>query len=187
MPITALTDAERSQWTAAVQTLVEGVPPIFRLDALQVRGWVCVAIEDELQDEAAFRLATACADEGFVSGWSLEVPWTPGNWTPGAHRFALSAAGFVALSKEAYIGSCYLLADDRGGFAVTSDGDLYWMLAGPRMFVEAAIGRSIEAELQAFGRNADAYGGPATKVGQTLHAAQSVAIASCGAQSGSGP
>ena len=187
MPIAAASTSEAAHWTAAALRLVEQVPPVFRLNAVQARAWVCVAIDDELEGKAAERLARACTAFSFTSGWSLEIPWTPGGWTPGAHRFVPSAPEFVAMSKGAYIGSCSLLMDDAEGYAATSDGDLYWMLAGPRAFVEEAIGRSVEAEMEAFGRSVDAYGGEATIAGRVLCAAQSVAAAACGGLSGPKP
>lgn len=47
---------ETGHWAAAAQLLVEGVPPVFRLDVLKARRWVCVAVEDELVDDAAAQL-----------------------------------------------------------------------------------------------------------------------------------
>lgn len=172
-------DAEH--WAAAAQLLVEGVPPVFRLDVLKARHWACVAIEDELEDDAAAQLAQACAAHGLVAGWSLEIPWEPGTWTPAAHRFALSSIGFQALSKDAYLGSCFVLAEDESRFAVTSDGDLYWMLAGPRTFVEAALGVSVETQLQTFSRVIKAYAKNGSLAGQRLAAAQTVAVVACAA------
>ena len=172
---------EEKFWSLTAQLLVEGVPPVFRLDALRERRWACVAIEDELEGDAAEQLACACARHGLVAGWSVEIPWKPGIWTPAAHSFALSAADIQALSKNAYLGSCFVLAENEGCFAITSDGDLYWMLAGPQAFVETVLGVSIEAQLQVFNKNVGLYAGAGSLAGQRLAIAQAVAIAACAA------
>ncbi len=177
--MTTCSPEEIGHWAAAARLLVEGVPPVFCFDVLKARRWACVAVEDELENGAAARLAQACAAHGLVAGWSLEIPWEPGPWTPAAHRFTLSATGFTALSKDAYLGSCFVLAEDESRFAVTSDGDLYWMLAGPQTFVEAALGVSVETQLQTFSRVVRAYDG--SLAGQRLAAVQMVAVAACAA------
>lgn len=179
MSICPLSDIEH--WTATAKLLVEGVPPMFRSDFLKARRWACVAIEDELERDAAVQLAQTCAAHGLVAGWSLEIPWKLGTWTPAAHRFALSSTGFQALSKDAYLGSCFVLAEEESRFAVTSDGDLYWMLAGPRAFVETALGVSIAEQLHKFGKLAEAYATNGSLAGQRLAAVQAVAVASCAA------
>ena len=173
--MTTCSPEETGHWAAAAQLLVEGVPPVFRLDVLKARCWACVAVEDELEGDAAARLAQACATHSLVAGWSLEIPWEPGPWTPAAHRFVLSSTGFTALSKDAYLGSCFVLAEDESRFAVTSDGDLYWMLAGPQTFVEAALGVSVKTQLQIFSRVVKAYDG--SLAGQRLATVQTVAVA----------
>lgn len=152
---------------------------MFRLDVLKARRWACAVVEDELERDAAAQLAQTCAAHSVVAGWSLEIPWEPGLWTPAAHRFAVSATGFTALSKDAYLGSCFVLVEDESRFSVTSDGDLYWMLAGPQTFVEAALGMSVETQLQNFSRLVKAYAG--SLAGQRLAAAQLDAVAACAA------
>lgn len=177
--ISACSPLERRQWTAAAQALVADIPPVFRPDVLKARRWVCVAMEDELERETAARLAQACAAHGFAAGWSLEFPWEPGDWVPTANHVALSPAGLEAVSKDVCIGSCFVLVEALDRFAVTSDGDLYCMLAGPRPFVEAALGTTVEAQLLAFGKNVEDYGASGARFGSILRAVQAVAVAAC--------
>jgi hypothetical protein len=171
--------AEAASLLAGARALAHSVPPVLRSDLLKARRWACVALEDELEGDAVSRLAQACAAHGFLSGWSAEIPWAADGRTPATHRFAISARAFQFLSKDAYIGSCFVLAETAGGFALASDGDLYWMVAGPIGFVEHAAGQPIGDALTRFGRTALSYGN--TVAGSRLAEVQAVALAACGA------
>ena len=98
---------------------------------------------------------------------------------PAAYSFALSSADIQTVSKDAHLGSCFVLSENEGRFTITSDGDLYWMLAGPQAFVEDALGVSVEVQLQTFSKNVDLYADAGLLVQQRLATAQAVAIAAC--------
>ncbi len=168
----ALSAVEAKKRIAAAQSLVVDVPPVFRLSVLQAHRWVCVALEDELDSEAARKLAEACAAAGFVRGWSVEVPWTTEQHVIASHRLPLTADAIQSVTRDAYLGSCYVLGEEADGFAVASDGDLYWMLAGPRNFVEASIGHSVAAQLSAFDKLVASYNPHESLAGKRLAAAQ---------------
>ena len=170
--------AELARWSAAAALLTEGVPPVFRADALVPLGWVAVAVEDELEGDAAARLAQACIEMGPTSAWAIELPRPPANWTRSAFRVPVTAEGLEAVGKDGLIGSAYVLVEDASRFAVASSGDLYWMLAGPRKFIEAALGASVTELHKTFRKVVDIYGGEATLAGQRLGAAHAVALAS---------
>ena len=133
-------------------------------------------MEDELEGFAAERLAVACADAGFVSGWAIEIPWTPIQRIVSASRLALTAQAIQALAKDVCLASCYLLVEDSQRFAVASDGDAYWMLGGNRTFIEAVTGTTVEQQLARFQEVAQSYNQPGSLAGIRLGAVQAAAI-----------
>ena len=156
-PVASFTEIQAASARAQARSLAAGVPPVLRLSLLQSRRWACVALEDELEGEAAARLAHACSAAGFQSGWAAEVPWTAGERVPDICRFDVSTRAFQTVSKTLYIGSCFVMSEAGGGFALASDGDLYWMVAGPAAFVERAAALPIDEAVARFGAFAANY------------------------------
>ncbi len=86
-----------------------------------------------------------------------------------------------AVTKDICLGSCYVLAEANGRFAVASDGDLYWMLAGSDDFVRSALGRSVTEQAAAFGKVVDAYNKGGSLAAKRLTAVRSAVTAVIGA------
>jgi len=179
IPTQPLEPRELVDYGRIAHSLVEGLPPMFRLGELRRRHWVCVAVEDELVDEAASRLASACAERGFAEIWSVELPSSPAIPTTDVRRTKLTVESIEELRNDIYLGSCYVLIEAQGRFAVATDGDMYWMLAGPRDFVEAALGCRIETQSIRFRAVVEAYTrGPDSGVANCMSAVHAVAQAS---------
>ena len=171
----------------AARDLAVGIPSVFRLDALRRKRWVCVAIEDELDGEATDRLGAACLRAGFGHGWAVEVPWSAEHTVSDAYHLPLTPAGLRTVAKEVLIGSGFVIGEMSTRFAVASDGDLYWALAGDPAFVEAAVGQTLQAQLDEFERVVTAYNSGSDPqdrwrlAGSILAAVQAVARASVSA------
>ena len=165
----------------AAQALAVGIPPVFRLDALRRKRWVCVAIEDELEGEATDRLGAACLGAGFGHGWAVEVPWSAEHTVSDAWRLPLTPAGLRTVAKDVLIGSGFVIGEMSNRFAVASSGDLYWALAGDPAFVEAAVGQTLQAQLDEFESSVAAYSSAGSLAGPRLAAVQAVARASVSA------
>lgn len=168
-------DAEIARISRLVASFVEGVPPIFRLEALASRDWVCVAVEDELTGSAARQVAVACADAEFTKAESIDIPWEQ-RLTPIVPRLHdMTASDLESLRWDHFIGSCYVTIETMGRFAIATDGDAYWMLAGPLAFVEAAIGCPIAIQVERFQQVVAAYSrDPASILGARLSTVLSV-------------
>ena len=164
----------------------ESIPPILRTDVKKERNWLSAAIEDELMGPCTVRLAAACAEAGYRSAWSVEIPWNSAQSIVDASRLSLEAETIEKLTREVCLGSCFLLVEDDQRFAIASDGDLYWMIAGDRRFVEAAIGNTIERQIEIFGEVARKYSEGSSLAGPRLTAVHTATIAAYEAYQRSG-
>ena len=153
--VTPITDWEPV--LQAAQALAVGIPPVFRLDALRQKRWVCVAIEDELDRGSAAMLGAACIEAEFGHGWAVEVPWSAEDKVSAAYHLPLTPEGLETVARDVLIGSGFVIGEMSTRFAVASDGDLYWALAGDPAFVEAAVGQTLQAQLDKFERVVTAY------------------------------
>ena len=151
-----------------LSSLVKGVPPVFCSSFLKLHQWICVGIEDELEGEAVCKLAKACADAGFTHGWSVEIPWNAEQEIVASYQHRLTDIDIKSVTKNAYLGSCYVIVEESLQFAVASDGDLYWMLAGPQAFVEASIDCSVKMQLSAFDAVVASYNSHKSLAGERL-------------------
>lgn len=173
--VTVISSSETRQKKILIsERIITGIPPVINPIMLEKHNWVCVGIEDELEGEAASKFARACANANFVNGWSLEIPWDSKQENVSSHYLSFSEKSIKNLTKGEYIGSCYIIVEDLSRFVITSDGDLYWMLAGPRRFVEEVIGHSIEVQLNIFEKSVATYNGRESSAGKILMVVQDI-------------
>ena len=171
-----LSDEEATRHRAAAAVFADGVPPVLRVSAMAERGWLCVAVEDELDGPAADRLANACAAAHYTAGWSVEIPWNPSQAITNASRLALTARAIESVARDICLGSPFVLMEEAYRFALASDGDLCWMLAGERAFVEAAIDATVEQQLAKFEQVVQAYSKSGSLAGMGLNAVHAPAV-----------
>lgn len=142
-------DAERVQWKLTNELLSS--PTEFSLESLRRRGWVAAPVRDGISDEEATRISAAATELGeskavcvtteprmILEAWEVELS------EEGLHRFHYNCMLRV-----------FLLAPESLSFALLDEADYFYILAGPRAFVEAAVGRCLAEALNAFSRYAE--------------------------------
>lgn len=134
--IFALGSAERGSLTQAASALANGMPQTRQVEEPRKRRWSCVAFEDELEAQASKKLSIACKRHGFGTGYWLELAWTPSDRKPLAYGSDFSCDSIEGVSREKLFGSGFFMNELSSHFAVASDGDLYWILAGPIGFIQ---------------------------------------------------
>lgn len=132
-----------------LKTTLDG-PEHLRIEYLRLRGWVAVPFESALHlDEAdADRIATAATKLRYHDCNAIPTESLAGLLR---YRVPITPLGLLEFSKKCSHFK-YLLVPDGESFAILCSTDGYCVVAGPKHFVESALGKSIEAARDDFRR-----------------------------------
>jgi hypothetical protein len=137
----------------SIAALLDG-PWNFRAEALAERAWTAVPVEKghHIEPEDAERLAAAIRQE--TSAPCYAVSTEPTGDQPRAYEVAASEEGLLGFSHEC-AGLNFILVPLELTFALLFTSEDYNVHAGPRRFVEAALGTSLPEARAAFHQYAD--------------------------------
>lgn len=121
-------------------------PTELNLESLKRRNWVAVPVRDGITDRLAVWMASAIADLGESTAVCVTTELDTG---PEAYKVTLSADGLLKFHYNCLLRP-FLLAPKSLAFVLLDEADYFFVLAGPRTFVEAALGRPLAEAMSAF-------------------------------------
>ena len=136
-------DAEILRWARSLLSEVVDAPSHLRQEWLHDKAWAVVPVESakHFDDADAARIADASLSMG--NGDCLAIAVEPLENQTLCYKVTVSSAGLADFSWEC--GSfAYLLVPKDCGWCLLCNFALYYLVAGPRQFVEHAIGCSIK-------------------------------------------
>ncbi len=125
-------------------------PIEFDPESLRRRNWVAVPVRDGITDEQAAWIEAAIADIGESKAVCVT---TESKTRPEAYEVELSKSGLLKFHYNCLLRP-FVLAPQSLTFALLDEADYFYVVAGPEVFVEAAVGRPVAEAAAAFLRYA---------------------------------
>ena len=137
-------EAERVQRRLSDELLSS--PTEFDLESLRRRNWVAAPVRDEITDEQAIWIEAAIADLGESKAVCVT---TEPKMQLEAYEVELTDEGLHRFHYNCLL-RVFVLAPESLSFALLDEADYFYILAGPKPFVEASLGKPIADAMEAF-------------------------------------
>lgn len=117
-------------------------PTNFSCEALERLGWVAVPAENNIREEHAAAIAAAAEECGVRRGVAVT---TEPEILLEAVEVTLTERGILEFDAHCML-RVFLLVAHGEKFAILDEGDYYYVIAGPQLFVERVVGDIREAQ-----------------------------------------
>lgn len=137
--LSPVAEDEASRLRASLTQEYLSDPKNFQTSMLRKREWAAVPFEERITQDQAEHLAVAAKAESVRQGVAVT---TDPQSNPEVVRVELTTSGILDFDANCMLRPFLLVAGEEK-FALLEEGDYYFILAGPTLFLEKAIRKSI--------------------------------------------
>lgn len=131
--------------------VVPGRSAFFRRSLLQERHWIAVLFECDFKDDALKIAAAASARR-----WTRAICYNVEYPEDKAFELVLTEQDLRSV-HNIYPSPSYAIVEHDGRFAIISDSDYFWAVAGPVNFIRDLCNQAVSAELDIFSQGIQSY------------------------------